>query len=63
MTLEDAMRLLMPAEELYDEVHEVILECQREGLLRIADDGMLVLTEHGRKVVDEGVEDQNEEAA
>ena len=50
MTLEDAVRLLMPAGELGDEVHEVILKCRRDGLIRIEDDGTLVLTEHGKRV-------------
>jgi hypothetical protein len=63
MTLEDAVRLLMPAGELGDEVHEVILECQRKGLIRIKEDGTLALTEDGRRIVDAGSEDQNEEAA
>jgi Mn-dependent DtxR family transcriptional regulator len=50
MTLDDAVRLLMPAGELGDEVHKVILECQRNGLIRIEKDGTLVLTEHGKRV-------------
>lgn len=45
MTLEDAVRLLVPAGELGDAVHEVILKCQRDGLIRIEEDGTLVLTE------------------
>lgn len=55
MTLEDAVRLLMPAGELGDEVHEVVLECQREGLIWIEDDGTIVLTEHGKKVAKGGL--------
>ena len=62
MTFEDAVRLLMPAGERGDDVHEVILECQREGLIRIKNDGSLVLTEEGRRAVNDGPEDQNEEA-
>ena len=53
MTLEDAVRLLMPAGELGDEVHEVILECKRKGLIRIESDGTLVLTESGRRATRE----------
>jgi len=61
MKLEDAVRLLIPARELGDEVHEVILQCQREGLIRIEEDGTLALTEHGRRVVSEGTGNNNEE--
>jgi len=57
MRLEDAVRLLMPAGELGDEIHEVILKCQREGLIRIEEDGTLVLTEQGRRVAN-GLESQ-----
>jgi hypothetical protein len=32
--------------ELGDEVHEVILECQREGMIRIEEDGTLVLSDY-----------------
>lgn len=54
MTLEDAVRLLMPEGELGDEVHAVILECAQEGLIRIEEDGSLVLTEKGRSVAENG---------
>jgi len=52
MTLEDAVRLLMPEGELGDEVHAEILACAKEGLIRIADDGTLVLTEDGKRMAE-----------
>ena len=60
--VKDAVRLLIPARELADEVYEVILECQKERLIRIEEDGAIVLTHAGRRMVTEGSEDQNEEA-
>jgi len=52
MTLEDAVRLLMPAGELGDEVHAEILACAKKGLIRIEDDGTLVLTEEGKRAAE-----------
>ncbi len=48
MTLEDAVRLLIPEGELGDEVHAEILACAKRGLISIKEDGTLVLTEDGR---------------
>ena len=50
MTLEDAVRLLIPEGELGDAVHAEILACAKKGLIRIKEDGTLVLTEDGRDV-------------
>jgi hypothetical protein len=50
MTLEDAVRLLIPEGELGDAVHAEILACAEKGLIRIKEDGTLVLTEDGRDV-------------
>jgi hypothetical protein len=52
MTLEDALRLLMPEGELGDEVHAQILACAKEGLIRIEEDGTLVLTEEGKRAAE-----------
>jgi len=49
MPLEDAVRLLMPAGELGDEVHAEVLACAKKGLIRIEEDGTLVLTEDGKR--------------
>jgi hypothetical protein len=49
MTLEEAVRLLMPSGELGDEVHAEILACAKKGLIRIEEDGTLVLTEDGKR--------------
>jgi hypothetical protein len=49
MTLEDAVRLLLPEGELGDEVHAEILACAKKGFIRIKEDGMLVLTEEGKR--------------
>jgi hypothetical protein len=57
MTLEDAVRLLMPEGELGDEVHAAILECAEEGLIRIEEDGRLVLTEEGRRAAEKAAEE------
>jgi hypothetical protein len=48
MTLEEAVRLLMPDGELGDEVHAEILACAKKGLIRIEEDGTLVLTQEGK---------------
>jgi len=49
MTLEDSLRLLMPVGERGDVVHAEILACAKNGLIRIAEDGTLVLTDEGRR--------------
>lgn len=56
MTLEEALRLLMPEGELGDEVHAGIVACAKEGLIRIEEDGTLVLTEEGKRVAKERLE-------
>jgi predicted RecA/RadA family phage recombinase len=60
MTLEDAVRLLIPEGELGDAVHEGILACAKQGLIRIKEDGTLVLTEDGRKAVEQGADGSDE---
>ena len=56
MTLEDALRLLIPEGELGDEVHAGILACAKEGLIRIEEDGTLVLTEEGKRAAEKVME-------
>lgn len=53
MTFEDGLRLLMPEGALGDQVQAVILACAKAGLIRIEEDGRLVLTEKGRGVAEE----------
>ncbi len=57
MTLEDALRLLMPEGELGDAVHAEILACAKEGLIRIEEDGTLVLTEEGKRAAEKAIAD------
>jgi hypothetical protein len=57
MTLEDSLRLLMPEGELGDLVHAEILACAKNGLIRIAEDGTLVLTDEGRRRAEKASED------
>jgi hypothetical protein len=52
MTLEEAVRLLMPDGELGDEVHAEILACAKKGLIRIEEDGTLVLTQEGKRAAE-----------
>jgi hypothetical protein len=52
MTLEEAVRLLMPDGELGDEVHAEILTCAKKGLIRIEEDGTLVLTQEGKRAAE-----------
>lgn len=52
MTLEVAVRLVIPGGELGDEVHAEILACAKKGLIRIKEDGTLVLTEEGKSAAE-----------
>jgi hypothetical protein len=52
MTLEEAVRLLMPDGELGDEVHAEILACAKKGLIRVEEDGTLVLTQEGKRAAE-----------